>query len=182
MWRMVCLGALAACASYRALPLDAPPPGPSPLALRYEQKRLHLFASTREDAQIEAVFASDATIAAVVSRPREGVFVSTDGGSDWTFAQIDDRFHDVMLDGELIVGRGAAQLHCSKDGGKSWRAWGPIPIDTAAVAGGAIHAAAGGHLYVSQDCAQTWRTLSGRFIEGCWRVRAQALSDYKRKG
>jgi len=55
MWRMVCLGALAACASYRALPLDTPPPGPSPLALRYEQKRLHLFASTREDAQIEAV-------------------------------------------------------------------------------------------------------------------------------
>ena len=82
MWRMVCLGALAACASYRALPLDAPPPGPSPLALRYEHKRLHLFASTREDAQIEAVFASDATIAALVSRPREGVFVSTDGGSD----------------------------------------------------------------------------------------------------
>ena len=72
---MVCLGVLASCASYRALPLDTPPPGPSPLALRYEQKHLHLFASTREDAQIEAVFASDATIAAVVSRPRDGVFV-----------------------------------------------------------------------------------------------------------
>ena len=173
MWRMVCLGVLAACASYRALPLDAPPPGPSPLALRYEQKRLHLFASTREDAQIEAVFASDATIAAVVSRPRDGVFVSTDGGSDWTFAQIEDRFRDVMLDGQLIVGRGAAQLHCSKDGGRSWRAWGPILIDAATVAGGAIYAAAGGHLYVSQDCAQTWRTLTPQ-IPGAWRARSIA--------
>ena len=171
---MVCLGVLASCASYRALPLDTPPPGPSPLALRYEQKRLHLFASTREDAQIEAVFASDATIAAVVSRPREGVFVSTDGGSDWTFAQIDDRFHDVMLDGQLIIGRGAAQLHCTKDGGRSWHAWGPISIEAAAVAGGAIYVAAGGHLYVSQDCAQTWKTLTPQ-IPGAWRARSIAV-------
>jgi hypothetical protein len=172
MWRMVCLVVLAACASYRALPLERPPPGPSPLTLRYEEK--HVFASTREDAQVEAVFASDATIAAVVSRPREGVFVSTDGGSDWTFAQIDDRFHDVMLDGQLIVGRGTSRLHCSRDGGKSWRAWSPTPIDAAAVAGGAIHAAGGGHLYISQDCAQTWKTLTPQ-IPGAWRARSIAV-------
>ena len=37
MWRMVSLIALAACASYRALPLETAAPGPSPLTLRYEQ-------------------------------------------------------------------------------------------------------------------------------------------------
>jgi len=174
MWRMVSLIALAACASYRALPLETAAPGPSPLTLRYEQKRMNLFASTREDAQIEAVFASDTTIAALVSRPRDGVFVSTDGGSDWTFAPIDDRFSDMMFDGPLIVGRAAAHLHCSKDGGKTWRSWGGSPIEAAAVAGGAIYAAAGGHLYVSQDCAQSWKTLTPQ-IPGTWRARSIAV-------
>src|SRR5206468_12477043 len=46
--------------------------------------------------------------------------------------------------------------------------------DTAAVAGGAIHAAAGGHLYVSQDCAQTWRSLTPQ-IPGAWRARSIAV-------
>ena len=174
MWRMVSLIALAACASYRALPLETAAPGPSPLTLRYEQKRMNLFASTREDAQIEAVFASDTTIAALVSRPRDGVFVSTDGGSDWTFAPIDDRLSDMMFDGPLIVGRAAAHLHCSKDGGKTWRSWGGSPIEAAAVAGGAIYAAAGGHLYVSQDCAQSWKTLTPQ-IPGTWRARSIAV-------
>src|SRR5438445_5679152 len=174
MCRVVCLIALAACASYRALPLETPAPGPSPLTLRYEQKRMSLFASTREDAQIEAVFASDTTIAALVSRPRDGVFVSTDGGSDWTFAPIDDRFSDMMFDGPLIVGRAAAHLHCSKDGGKTWRSWGGSPIEAAAVAGGAIYASAGGHLYVSQDCAQSWKTLTPQ-IPGTWRARSIAV-------
>src|SRR2546428_5631306 len=135
---------------------------------------MSLFASTREAAQIEAVFASDTTIAALVSRPRDGVFVSTDGGSDWTFAPIDDRFSDMMFDGPLIVGRAAAHLHCSKDGGKTWRSWGGSPIEAAAVAGGAIYAAAGGHLYVSQDCAQSWKTLTPQ-IPGTWRARSIAV-------
>ena len=173
MWRMVSLIALAACASYRALPLETAAPGPSPLTLRYEQKRMNLFASTREDAQIEAVFASDTTIAALVSRPRDGVFVSTDGGSDWTFAPIDDRLSDMMFDGPLIVGRAAAHLHCSMDGGKTWRSWGGFPIEAAAVVGSAIYAAAGGHLYVSQDCAQSWKTLTPQ-IPGTWRARSIA--------
>src|SRR5207237_589201 len=125
-------------------PLETAAPGPSPLTLRYEQKRMNLFASTREDAQIEAVFASDTTIAALVSRPRDGVFVSTDGGSDWTFAPIDDRLSDMMFDGPLIVGRAAAHLHCSKDGGKTWRSWGGFPIEAAAAVGSAIYAAAAG--------------------------------------
>jgi hypothetical protein len=174
MWRMVCLVASAACASYRALPLETPPSGPSPLTLRYEQKRMHLFASTREDARIEAVFASGRTIAALVSRPADGVFVSMDGGSEWTFAQMDDRFRDVMFDGPLIVGRGAARLHCSKDGGKSWRAWIGPPIDAVALAAGAIYTAASGHLYVSDDCAQSWKTLTPQ-IPGAWRARSIAV-------
>src|SRR2546427_4838717 len=159
MCRVVCLIALAACASYRALPLETPAPGPSPLTLRYEQKRMSLFASTREDAQIEAVFASDTTIAALVSRPRDGVFVSTDGGSDWTFAPIDDRFSDMMFDGPLIVGRAAAHLHCSKDGGKTWRSWGGSPIEAAAVAGRAPYASPGGQLFASPDWRQRRETM-----------------------
>ena len=172
--RRIFLIALAACATYRALPLEPPPPGPSALTLRYEQKRFHLFTSTREDAQIEALFASDATIVTVVSRPQNGVFVSTDAGADWTFTPIEDRFRDVMFDGPIIVGLGTAHVHCSKDGGKSWRASSELPLEAAAVAQGTIYAAAGGHLYVSQDCAQSWKTLTPQ-IPGGWRARSIAV-------
>jgi hypothetical protein len=42
------------------------------------------------------------------------------------------------------------------------------------VAEGAIYAAAGGHLYVSQDCAQTRKTLTPQ-IPGVWRARSIAV-------
>src|SRR2546430_16706662 len=106
MWRIVFV-ALTACATYRALPLDPPPPGPSALTLRYEQKRFHLFTSTRDDAQIEAVFGSDTTIATVVSQPHGGVFVSTDAALDSTFAQTDGPCRDGMFDGPITVAVGA---------------------------------------------------------------------------
>ncbi len=173
MWRIVFV-ALAACATYRALPLDPPPPGPSALTLRYEQKRFHLFTSTRDDARIEAVFGSDTTIAAVVSQPHDGVFVSTNAGADWTFAQTDDRFRDVMFDGPIIVALGAAHIHCSRDGGKSWRASNEMAVEALAVAGGTIYAASAGHLYVSQDCAQSWKTLTPQVPAG-WRARSLAV-------
>jgi len=173
MWRLP-LVALAACATYRALPLEPPPPGPSALALRYEQTRFHLFTSARDDVQVEAIFASGATIVAAVSRPQDGVFVSTDAGAEWTFTPNDDRFRDVSFDGPIIVGLGARRIHCSNDGGRSWRAWGEIPVDAAAVAGGAVYAAAAGHVYVSQDCAQSWKTLTPQIPAG-WRARSIAI-------
>ena len=173
MWRLP-LVAVAACATYRALPLEPPPPGPSALALRYEQTRFHLFTSARDDVQVEAIFASGATIVAAVSRPQDGVFVSTDAGAEWTFTPNDDRFRDVSFDGPIIVGLGARRIHCSNDGGRSWRAWGEIPVDAAAVAGGAVYAAAAGHLYVSQDCAQSWKTLTPQIPAG-WRARSIAI-------
>ena len=166
--------ALAACATYRALPLDPPPPGPSALTLRYEQQRFHLFTSTRSDAQIEAVFGSDTTIATVVSQPHDGVFVSTDGGGDWTFAQTEDRFRDVTFDSPIIVGLGAAHIHFSRDGGKSWHTSSEMAVEALAVAGGAIYAAAAGHLYLSQDCAQSWKTLTPQIPPG-WRARSIAV-------
>src|SRR5205085_916883 len=129
---------------------------------------------TRDAAQILTVFGSGTTIAAVVSQPQDGVFVSTDGGADWTFAQIDDRFRDVMVDGPIVVGIGAAHVRCSPDGGQSWRASSEMPVDAAALAGGAIYAAAAGHLYVSQDCAQSWKTLTPQSPAG-WRARSIAV-------
>ena len=173
MWRIVFV-ALAACATYRALPLDPPPPGPSAMTLRYERKRFHLFTSTRDDARIEAVFGSDTTIATVVSQPHDGVFVSTDAGADWTFAQTDGRFRDVMFDGSIIVGLGGAHIHCSRDGGKTWRSSNEMAVEALAVAGGAIYAASAGHLYVSQDCAQSWKTLTPQIPAG-WRARSIAV-------
>jgi hypothetical protein len=173
---MVTAIALSACASYRALPLDPPSPGGSPLALRYERTRFHLFTSTRDDAQIETVFASGATIVAAVSQPGSGVFVSSDSGIGWVFTSLDDPLRDVMIDGALIVARGAARIHCSADAGKSWQHWGETktPIDAAVASGGAVYAASGNHLHVSHDCARSWDTLTPQ-IPGAWRARSIAV-------
>ncbi|HZR08158.1 MAG TPA: hypothetical protein VFA79_06220 [Myxococcales bacterium] len=167
--------ALSACASYRALPLEPPAPGQSPLALRYERTRFHLFTSTG-DAEVEKVFASGTTIVATVSQPGAGVFVSTDSGTAWTFAPLDDASRDVMFDGPFIVARGAAAIHCSGDGGKTWQHHKPAnaAIDAAAAADGAIYVAAGNHLHLSRDCARTWDTLTPQ-IQGGWRARSIAV-------
>ena len=175
MRRMLAAIALSACATYRALPLDPPPPGESPLALRYERTRFHLFTSS-EDAQIENVFGSGATIVATVSRPGSGLFVSSDSGSEWIFTALDDASRDVLIDGSLIVARGTAALHCSADGGKTWQRWrsADTAIDTAAVSGGAIYIAAGNHLHLSRDCGRTWDMLTPQ-IPGVWRGRSIAI-------
>src|SRR5205814_10483635 len=68
MWRIVFV-ALAACATYRALPLDPPPPGPSAMTLRYERKRFHLFTSTRADARIAPGFGPHTPTGTAVSPP-----------------------------------------------------------------------------------------------------------------
>lgn len=172
---MVAAIALSACASYRALPLDPPASGGSPLALRYERTRFHLFAST-EEARIDGIFASGTTIVAIVSQPGPGLFVSDDTGVGWTFAPLEDASRDVMIDGAHVVARGAASLHCSADAGKTWQHWGAkTPIDAAAAAGGAIYVAAKNQLHVSHDCARTWDTLTPQ-IPGAWRARSLAVA------
>src|SRR5207248_1040514 len=69
---------------------------------------------------------------------------------------------------------GGAHIHCSRDGGKTWRSSNEMAVEALAVAGGAIYAAAAGHLYVSQDCAQSWKTLTPQIPAG-WRARSIAV-------
>src|SRR5437660_70269 len=161
-----CALLLAACASYQALP-DLP--------LRYEQTRLLVFKSIKDDVLVERAFASGPRIVAVVSRPAEGVFASADGGASWAFSRLEP-LREVIFDGERIIGRAEARLWRSEDGGRSWSAMAlqAGPIDALAVgADGAIYAAASGRLFASTDGGRAFRAISLQ-IDPPFRIRSIA--------
>ncbi|TMA29703.1 MAG: hypothetical protein E6J78_01225 [Deltaproteobacteria bacterium] len=161
-----CALLLAACASYQALP-DLP--------LRYEQTRLLVFKSIKDDVLVERAFASGPRIVAVVSRPAEGVFASADGGASWAFSRLEP-LREVIFDGERIIGRAEARLWRSEDGGRSWSAMAlqAGPIDALALgADGAIYAAASGRLFASTDGGRAFRAISLQ-IDPPFRIRSIA--------
>jgi len=93
MWRLRASLAIAlcGCASYRVLPSAAPATGLSPLPVRYEETRLGLFRSVKDDGAFERVFVdprNPAHLVATLVRPEAAAVVSSDGGASWTRASI----------------------------------------------------------------------------------------------
>jgi hypothetical protein len=82
---------LCGCASYRVLPAPPPATGPSPAPVRYEETRLGLFHSVKEDGTFERVFVDPGNpehFVATLVRPEATVVMSSDGGASWTRASI----------------------------------------------------------------------------------------------
>src|SRR5207237_10821863 len=57
---------------------------------------------------------------------------------------------------------------------ESCASWVRSPIEAAVVVVSPFYAGAGGHLYVSQDCAQSCKTFTPQ-IPGTWRARSIAV-------
>jgi hypothetical protein len=80
-------GLLAGCQSHRALPPAPPSAGLSPLGLRLESTRFHLFSKVRDDLAVERVFAGPGLWLVTANDPA-GVFASA-GGDEVTFAPLE---------------------------------------------------------------------------------------------
>jgi hypothetical protein len=172
---------LCACATYRVLPVPPPPAGFSALAVQYEQTRFFLFHSIKDDTVFERIFAGPGVLIATVLQPDTGVYASSDGGLDWSFARLpaDDEdprvFREVLFGEQRIVARSASRLWQSDDGGRSWTAT-PLPggVDAAALASdGTIYAAGQGRIFVSSG--QGWKALSVQGAPPDWRARSIAV-------
>ncbi len=180
MRRLLLAFSLCACATYRVLPVPPPPAGFSPLAVQYEQTRF-FFHSVKDDTVFERVFAGPGVLIATVLQPDTGVYASSDGGLDWSFARLpaeDEEprvFREVLFGQQRIVARSASRLWQSDDGGRTWTAT-PLPgvVDAAALASdGTIYAAGQGRIFVSSG--QGWKALSVQGAPPGWRARSIAV-------
>jgi hypothetical protein len=176
--------AIAGCASVHALPSPPAAPGVSPLPLKLEYARLAIFTSVH-DVEIERVFVSpvDSRVVLVTATgPRGGAFATSDGGSTWSFAELDlldpeeviaasdgsgaRLFRDAIFDpadARRIFARTQRGLLRSDDGGATWIACplsapgeAAVPVDTAAFAGPSLLVASGRYLYSSEDAGRTF--------------------------
>lgn len=171
------LAALCACASYRLLPLQ-PAAGPSQaLPVRYEKKRLLFFHSIESDGALQRFFAGGPQVLATVLRPEPGIFSSPDEGRSWSLSPLaSDELPRAVLFGEAgrIYARAGSKVLRSADGGRSWSSSEPggETIDALALGpGGAVLASGLGRIFVSEDGAQTWRTVTVQ-AGSSWRARS----------
>lgn len=173
---------LCACASYRVLPFPSAAGRSQALPVRYEKSRL-FFSSAGSDGFLERVFASGPEVLATVLQPRSGVEASADSGASWTFTELPAEgggqpiLHEVVFDPRdprRVWGRAGTRVVRSADGGRSWSQTQPggdsLDVLTLNGAGGLI-AASRGHLYLSQDGAQTWEALAPQLGARDWRAR-----------
>ncbi len=164
-----------ACASHRMLPPPAASPGVSPMPLRYEQTRLGIFTSTKDDVALQQLFANPAApdqLLASVLRPEVGLLSSQDGGASFSFLALGGDPVRAMLfdplDTRRSYARSGGRLFRSEDSGRSFAlvelkddAGRPARVDAAAVAGdGALYAASDVTLFASRDGGRTFQRLA----------------------
>jgi len=162
---------LAACASYTMMPL---PGAPGPMPVRYERTRFGLFHSLEQDGALDRVFAAGSIVLAGVAEPRRGVFASSDGGATWAFSATPP-FDEVLFRPPRIFARSGARVLRSADGGRRWEATAPGGDELETLAegpGGTLWAGGRGHLFVSADGGETFRTFSPSLPAKNWRARS----------
>jgi len=201
MWRFrpALAIALCSCASYRVLPSPAAATGLSPLPVRYEETRLGLFRSVKDDGAFERVFVdprSAAHLVATLVRPEAAAYASSDGGASWTRASIpfdvpdaDERATAALSQTRLLAevlfdsrdGRGAwararGRVFRTEDGGRSWTATPLTGIVALAQADGLLWAAGEGALHVSDDGGRSWAHRPVRIPGAAEDVRVRVRS------
>src|ERR1700737_4533482 len=172
--------ALCGCASYRVLPSPAPATGLSPLQMRYQETRLWVFRSVKEDGAVERVFVDphdSMRVVVTLLRPEAAAYASSDGGASWTRASLPldvpdpDQHAQAALvrprllaevlfdarDGRRAWARARGRVFQTEDGGLTWAAT-PLAGIVALAQGmdGLLWAAGEGGLHVSDDGGRSW--------------------------
>jgi len=169
-WRLLGVVACAACASYTMMPL---PGAPGPMAVRYQRTRFGLFHSVEQDGELDRVFAGGSIVLASVAQPERGVFASSDGVATWAFSATPP-LDEVLFRPPRVFARSGARILRSGDGGQRWEATAPGGEELETLAegpGGTLWAGGRGHLFVSADGGETFRTFSPALPAKNWRVR-----------